>query len=47
MTDKSQTNQDNQIQKPNFPDQTRGQTTNSAPPKPIVPTPPSTKPKKD
>jgi len=48
MTDKPNSNTGNNVQKPNIPDQTRGQNPNSAPPKPNAPTasPQTTKPKK-
>lgn len=48
MIDKQKSNHgNNNIQKPNSPDQTRGQNPYSAPQKPTAPTPPNTaKPKK-
>lgn len=48
MTEKPKSNNGNNIQKPNIPDQTRGQNPYSAPQKPIAPTPPAqtVKPKK-
>jgi hypothetical protein len=39
MTDKPKTNQGSNIQKPNVPDQTRGQSPTLAPPKPSMPAP--------
>lgn len=39
MTDKPKPNQGGNIQKPNVPNQTRGQNPTSAPPKPAMPTP--------
>lgn len=48
MTDKLKPGDGKSIQKPWFPDQTRGQSASSAPQKPKVPVPPPqiTKPKK-
>jgi hypothetical protein len=45
MTDKPKQNNGNNIQKPNVPDQTRGQNPYSPPQKPVAP-PPPIKPKK-
>ena len=46
MSDKPKSNKGNNIQKPNFPDQKRGQTPSAPPQKPKMPTPPPAKPKK-